>query len=468
MTHTNINRTFLMAGAGSLALLVGACSGSFLNVGDTKKAQVKKPRSAASLMRLGDSTMASGASEAAARFYDAASKAAPKDPVPRMRLARALQVMGAHRAAIGAYQTALALDPGITDAERGIANSLISLDQPRQAIKHYRTVIAKTGDHRAYNGLGVALDMIGKQKQARNAYRAGLKKRPGNLSLKNNLALSMALAGEYKAAASMLREVAKNPRASARHRQNLALVYGLSGEYKRAAKVARIDLDTPAIKRNLAYYEWLRKQPRSTVKRLLGRSGSAQPTAASRKKPAASRKKPLARPDRQPLTKAYRPISSRQIAPGMGIAPSLGIARSGPRIVQAVARFEDARPPVRFARLEVSRGSNVQSIRIGGDGPIAQPIVARPIVAQPIVAQPVAKPVAQQPRVAPMLPRLVVGTPGVKVDQVAALTPSAVVGATRRQGSQHGTAKVRAAKRAPKVKVIFARLGINYLMGKAK
>ncbi len=473
MTHTKFYRSLLMAGAGTLALMVGACSGSFLNTGGAKKAPAKEVRSAASLMRLGDSAWASGSTAAAARFYDAASKAAPKDPVPKMRLARTLQAMGAHAAAIVTYRAALALKPDITDAERGIANSLISLDKPHEAVKLYRAVIAKTGDYRAYNGLGVALDMVGKQKAARDAYRAGLEKRPDNLSLKNNLALSMALAGEYAAAAEMLREVAKNPRATARHRQNLALVYGLSGEYKRAAKVARIDLDTPAISGNLAYYEWLRKQPRSTVKKLLGRGGSA--------KPAATRKKSAAKPVRQPVSRVYRPISS------------LGIARSEPRIVQAVERREDGRLPVRFARLEVGRGSEVQSVMVSNvrpvarpvvaqpvvAPPVAQPVVAPPVVAQPVVAPPVAQPVVAPPVVAPPVvappvPRIVVGKPRVKAGsprmrQVASVKRTVVASVERTvvaSVERRAVTKRRMAKIQPNV--VFARLGLDYIMGKAK
>ena len=441
MTHTKSIRSIFMAGAGTLALMVGACSGSLSNTA-AKKAPAKDVRSAASLMRLGDSTWASGATASAARFYDAASKAAPKDPVPKMRLARALQAMGAHGAAIATYRAALVLKPDIFDAERGIANSLISLDKPREAITLYRAVIAKTGDYRAYNGLGVALDMVGKQKAAREAYRAGLEKRPNNLSLKNNLALSMALAGQYAGAAEILRDVSRNPRATARHRQNLALVYGLSGEYKRAAKVARIDLDTPAINRNLAYYEWLRNQPRSVVKKLLGRGGST--------KPAATKKGRGAKPIRQPAPTVYRPISSRPV-------PSLGVVTAGPRIVNAVEvkaveaqpveRREENRLPVRFARLEVGRGSDIQTVMIGSPGPVAQPVAAAP------------------------MPRLVVGRPTVntgspRMRQVAAVVQPAVVqpaakSAERRHFTRNTTATVQP-------KVSFARLGLDYLMGKSK
>lgn len=439
MTHTKFSRSLLMAGAGALALMLGACSGGFPNTGSAKKAPAKEVRSAASLMRLGNNALASGATAAAARFYDAASKAAPKDPVPKMRLARALQAMGAHRAAIATYRAALALKPGIADAERGIANSLISLDKPREAIKRYRAVIAKNGDYRAYNGLGVALDMVGEQKAARDAYRAGLKERPNNLSLKNNLALSMALAGEYAAAAEMLREVSKNPRATARHRQNLALVYGLSGEYKQAARVARIDLDTPAITRNLAYYEWLRKQPRSTVKKLLGRGGSSRP--------ATSKKKPAAKPARQPVSSVYRPISS------------LGIARSEPRVVQAVERRGESRLPVRFARLEVGRGSDIQTVTVSAARPVARPVIVQPpAFIQPVVARPV---------LANPMPRLVVGRPRIEAKSTSrmrrvAIVARPVVAAVERR---HVT---RATTVSIKPKVSFARLGLDYIMGKSR
>ncbi len=423
MTHTKINRSLLKAGTATLALMVGACSGSLVNTGSVKKAPAKEARSFASLMRLGDSALASGSTATAARFYDAASKMEPKDPMPKMRLARALQVMGAHGAAIATYQAALALKPGIADARRGIANSLVSLDKPREAIKQYRAVIATNGDYRAYNGLGVALDMVGKQTAAREAYRAGLKKRPGNLSLLNNLALSMALAGKYAAAAEMLREVAKNPRATARHRQNLALVYGLSGEYKQAAKVARIDLDTPAISGNLAYYEWLRKQPRSVVKKVLRGGGPAKP-ARTRKKAAA-----MPPPMQQPAPGVYRPISS------------LGIARDGPRIVQAVERREERLQPIRFARLEVGRGSEIQTVMVNA---------VRPAPASP-------------------MPRLIVGKPRIeakstpRLRQVAAVVArSEIMAAVERKLVTQATAV------GTKPKVIFARLGLNYLMGKTK
>ena len=64
-----------------------------------------------------------------------------------------------------------------------------------------------------------------------------------------------------------MRRVAADTRAGSRHRLNLALVYGLSGNNAAARQVARIDLDEPAVRRNLAYYRTLRalNDPKATL-----------------------------------------------------------------------------------------------------------------------------------------------------------------------------------------------------------
>lgn len=252
-----------------LALAVGACSQSESGLGGAGSDAKASPTSSAAMMEMGDKVWASGDPAAAARFYLAAANAAPHETEPKLKLARALQTLGAHRAAISVYDNVLAAKPDEYEARRGLANALISLDRPREAVGHFEKVIAATGDYRAYNGLGVAEDMLGDHKAAIAAYKAGLAKQPHSLTLRNNYGLSLALAGHYRKATDVLHEVAADKNATARHRQNLALVYGLAGNFSYAAQIARIDLDAPAVARNLAYYAWLRRQPRKTVNRAI-------------------------------------------------------------------------------------------------------------------------------------------------------------------------------------------------------
>jgi len=356
MTRKPFSRPILLASAASLALLSSACTNSVFEAAKARKADATKSlRSPAALMRMGDVTIKGGDAATAARFYQAAAEAAPDNRVAKLKLAYALQRMGAHKAAVTVYRAALKLKPDDAEAERRLANSLISLDQPKAAIAHYRAVIARTSDYRAFNGLGVALDMTGDHKAALTAYRAGLAQRPKNLSLKNNLALSMALAGKYKPAAAMLRQIAQHPRATARHRQNLALVYGLAGQLQRAARVARIDLETPAVARNMAYYEWLRRQPRWVVKKMLRRRAPAVPQAGRTE-------------SRRTIVTAVRPARHEA-----GARPRIRYARLdyGYRVVQRglakpLSKPNRAEPRVRRPRIErasVVRGPELRSKR---------------------------------------------------------------------------------------------------------
>jgi len=358
--------------------MTGSCSTSLFKAeGDEKPGIKAKTRSAKALIRMGDATWRRGNTAAAARFYQAAANAAPNDPVPTYKLARALQAMGAHVAAADSYRKVLLLRPGNADAKRQIANTLISLDKPQEAIVLYQEVIAAGGDYRAFNGLGVALDMTGKHKDALAAYRAGLAKEPESLTLKNNLALSMALAGQYTSAARVLRTVTAHPQATARHRQNLALVYGLAGQDHQAAQMARADLDTPSVSRNLAYYTWLRRQPRWMVKKMLHKGAPVKPQQAK-----AGTHRSTVAPARK--ENATAPRRSRVQPPRRQAAP----------VAQNIAlRQPESEPLVQFARLEFG----FRPVR-DANGPAAP-------------KPPVAKRQAAEPRVEPPMPVVVRGAP---------------------------------------------------------
>lgn len=290
-----------------LALAVGACSPGELGLGGSDSESKASLHSAAAMMEMGDKVWASGDAAAAARFYLAAANAAPGEVEPKLKLARALQTLGAHRAAISVFDAVLATKPDAHEARRGLANALISLDRPRDAVVHFEKVIAATGDYRAYNGLGVAQDMLGDHKAAIAAYKAGLAKEPASLTLRNNYGLSLALAGHYREATDILHEVAADKHATARHRQNLALVYGLSGNFGYAAQIARIDLDAPAVARNLAYYAWLRRQPRAAVNKAIKEGPPAKLTSL----PAAA---PAKAPEKAPAKAKAAPAKPRKEA----------------------------------------------------------------------------------------------------------------------------------------------------------
>lgn len=404
MTSNAPNRYFFLTGVATIALLTGSCSSSIFEGNTSKTSDITRTlHSPKALISMGDTTWRGGDVDSAARFYQAAVRIAPEDPVPNFRLGRALQAMGAHKAAAEQFRKVLELQPANGEAKRQLANTLISLDDPEGSIRLYREVIAKSGDHRAFNGLGVALDMTGKHKEALAAYRAGLAKAPDNLSLKNNLALSMAIAGNYDKAAKVLRHVAEDPRATPRHRQNLALVYGLAGYETAAARVARIDLDGPSVKRNLDYYNWLRQQPRWMVKKMLRNGAPIKPQAANAQPKAKPRSKAEATrpaPRKQSRKVARKPVNAsprESVRPG----PRKSETAAGPRrvdrngVIRNASLVTNGEPPLRFARLEFGfrpvRDAEPQHTSQGQETARApetkrrEPVVARLETRRPVV-----------------------------------------------------------------------------------
>ncbi len=264
--------------AAVLATLAAGCASDPLSdsIGRSMEDGARNASKADSLMRVAASTARAGDVATAAALYRRAHSMDENNAKALIGLGNALSGLGSYEGAREAYRKALDIKPDNPDALHGLGNSLIALDQPAAAIDHFEAVLKKRQDARSYNGIGVAHDMMGDHAGAQAYYKTGLKTTPGNLSLRNNLGLSLALAGDFEAAIKLLRRVASDPRAGSRQRLNLALVYGLSGDSIAAAEVARIDLDEPAVRRNLAYYRTLRalKDPRATLD-AVGRGGIA-------------------------------------------------------------------------------------------------------------------------------------------------------------------------------------------------
>lgn len=256
------------------AVILAGCAGNPSDpLGDSMRNSRSGPKVErtrfASLMRVADATARSGDIATASALYRRAHGMDNQKPAPLIGLGNALSGLGAHEQAAEAYRKALKLKPQNPDALHGLGNALIALDQPAVAIEHFEAVLKtrKAVQTRTYNGIGVAHDMMGDHASAQAFYRTGLKEKPGSMSLRNNLGLSLALARQFDEAIDVLRRVAADTRAGTRNRLNLALVYGLSGNSAAAREVARIDLDEPAVRRNLAYYRTLRalNDPKATL-----------------------------------------------------------------------------------------------------------------------------------------------------------------------------------------------------------
>ena len=211
-----------------------------------------------SLLKVADATMAAGNYEAALGIYRRAHEHDTWAFAPLFGQAMALQRMGHYEEAAKAFRRALESKPYDPDATRELGNVLIALSQPALALAQFEAVLKSKPDARAYNGLGVAKDMLGNHDGAQRDYRAALALAANHVAARNNLALSLAVTGHYGEAIELLRALAGEPGATMRHRQNLALAYGLAGETERAAQMARQDLDEATVRQNLRLYATLR------------------------------------------------------------------------------------------------------------------------------------------------------------------------------------------------------------------
>lgn len=218
------------------------------------------------LLHVADASAAAGDYAAAAGYYRRAHALEPRSLAPLLGLGRSLTKLGDNERASEAFEVALKLDGRNIEALYGLGNALIGLNRPQLAIGRFETALSLKENARAYNGLGVAYDMLGDHTTAQIFYGTGLKLEPANLTLRNNLGLSLAIDGKFDQAIKILRQAAADPRATSRNRLNLALAYGLAGQPDKAAEIARIDLDDDAVRRNLAYYRTLRalKDTKST------------------------------------------------------------------------------------------------------------------------------------------------------------------------------------------------------------
>ena len=228
------------------------------------------------LVRLGDFTLARGDAASAVAMYNRAHQAEPDTILPLMRLGVAFAQLGSYEESAGAYRAALAIEPVNPDAHRGLGNALVALNRPQEGLPNLETALAMSNDPRAYNSIGVALDMLGRHDDAQFYYRQGVELAPGDTDLTANLALSLALSNQFDEAIALMRGAAARPDATARHRQNLALILALANRTDEAIGVARQDLDEEAVDRNIAFYEYVRSLPDSGARAMaIGSGGSA-------------------------------------------------------------------------------------------------------------------------------------------------------------------------------------------------
>ena len=179
-----------------LALGVSACAGAQL---DTVAGSAEPPANSANLdtaalTRLAQAAESSGNALNAANIHRRIAERQPSAVQPRIDLGRALMRNGDVDGAEAAFREALAIAPGNVDGQIGLAQIMLGRQQHAEALAAFSAILERHPQNvKALNGAGIALDAVGRHREAQEHYNRALAVAPDDRAARNNLALSKTL-----------------------------------------------------------------------------------------------------------------------------------------------------------------------------------------------------------------------------------------------------------------------------------
>jgi len=222
------------------------------------------------LMRLAERFREAGDAGTALRFYTKAVEKTESDPAPLVGIGDLHRQVGEMARAQEAYNQALERAPGHGPARIGLARIALRKGEPETALEHLDGAEgaeqAAAAAERA-NIAGVALDLLGRHREARQAYARALAEAPEDRDVTANLALSLAVSGKHAAARDMLGELEKERASRAMARENLALVLAMQGKIDDAVRAAASALPEKTARSNRAFYQRLAQLEGGTLTR---------------------------------------------------------------------------------------------------------------------------------------------------------------------------------------------------------
>ncbi len=225
-------------------LLLGACAGAPQGPGGAAGGDA-----AAAQLRVAAAAERAGQSDVALSVYAAAAEANPGHAEIAERHATLLLGLGAPGEARAALAEARRRNPGHAGLARLEGRILLETGEASQALALFDQILARAPrDGAALNGRGVALDLLGRHAEAREAYLGARATEPGNPLWAGNLALSLMLAGCPEVAEAVLAGVSR----TAETAEWLAEMQGLArslaaGEGGLSAALPRGSTPCPAI-----------------------------------------------------------------------------------------------------------------------------------------------------------------------------------------------------------------------------
>lgn len=188
----------------------------------------------------------------------------PNDLEAARRFSAALRAGGRNERAAQVAGESLQRHDGDPELLRTLGLAYIGARRPQEALRPLALAArADERDWRSRSALGVALDQLGRYREARMAYEEALGIEPEEPTVLTNLGVSHLMAGEPEEAEAILRRAAALPNAPPAARQNLALAVGLQGRFAEAEQLERIDLPPHLVAENMDTIRGLLRDGRS-------------------------------------------------------------------------------------------------------------------------------------------------------------------------------------------------------------
>ena len=188
------------------------------------------------------------------------------------RLADSYNQLEQPEAAVVILQKYLELDASDSEINYKMGKSLLALDRVEEASIHFRQMLGYGSDTKAYNGIGVTMDLLAEHREAQLMYLKGLEIDSDYIPILNNLALSYVLSGDSDEAIKIFKRINFGRTGNPKLRQNLAMAYAMVGNEQEAERVSRIDLTPEEAQQNLDFFGRLRDQ---RIQALLGHDSIA-------------------------------------------------------------------------------------------------------------------------------------------------------------------------------------------------
>jgi tetratricopeptide (TPR) repeat protein len=154
--------------------------------------QYRAAQDPAAMMRIAEAAKQAGDAAAAAAFYQRAADLAPDSVEARIGLAESLSRQGRVDEAINDLRLAVTQMPSNPQLCVTLARTLVATGRSEQALDTLRGGLQQSRSAPLLIAEGIALDQIGRHREAQASYRGALKISPDSAAAKQDLALSLA------------------------------------------------------------------------------------------------------------------------------------------------------------------------------------------------------------------------------------------------------------------------------------